>query len=166
MADIPVGNQGIRYASGSIGRVVVGRFAPGTELLGGIARLVEQAGITGGVILGGAASLESVRLRNVQTPPVSWPITDANRVYLDLEGPLEMLSIAGNISRREDGGLHLHAHVVVSTGAGTPGACYGGHLVEGARVLSTAEVAIAEVTGVSLMRRMDPETRTLELYPE
>lgn len=160
------GTASIRYAAGALGRVVVGRFAPGTELLDGLARLVEGAGIRSGVILGGAASLESARLRNVRSRPAEWPITDANRVYLDLDGPLELLSIAGNISRRDDGGLHLHAHVVVSAGGDRPGACYGGHLVEGARVLSTAEIVVAEVVGVDLLRHVDPETRVVELYPE
>jgi predicted DNA-binding protein with PD1-like motif len=95
----------------------------------------------------------------------AWPITDANRVFVDLTGPLELLSISGNISRREDGAAHLHIHVTVSTGGPVPAACYGGHLVS-AEVYSTAELAIAALDGIRLARRHDPETKTLELYPE
>jgi uncharacterized protein len=156
----------IRSAQGTLARVVVARFAPGTELLQGLARLMEAEDISSAIILGGAASLVSARLRNVQAYPAAWPITDHNRVYIDLSGPLELLSISGNASRRPDGQAHIHAHVVVSTGGPQAAACYGGHLVEGARVLSTAEIAIGVLGGMRLWRRDDPETRTLELYPE
>jgi len=157
----------VLMAAGTIGRVVIARLVPGTELLAGLRQVFESYEIHSGLILGGAASLVSARLRNVQTSPAEWPITDANRVFLDLPGPLELLSIAGNGSRRPDGSLHLHAHVVVSTGtADAPGRCYGGHLVEGAVILSTGEVAVAELQGVQLARRQDPLTKTLELVPE
>lgn len=154
-------------AAGTIGKVVIARLVPGTELLAGLRQVFDTQGIESGLILGGAASLVSASLRNVQTSPAEWPITDANRVFLDLPGPLELLSISGNGSRRPDGSLHLHAHVVVSTGtADGPGRCYGGHLVEGAVILSTGEVAVAALQGVRLARRQDPLTKTLELVPE
>jgi uncharacterized protein len=156
----------MRYASGGLGRVLVGRMGPGTELLAGLTEMVEREGLHYAVILGGAASLRGARLRNVRLWPETWPIQDAHRIFIDLPGPLELLSISGNVSRRPDDTIHLHAHAVVSTGGPVPGQAFGGHLVEGAVVLSTAEVAIAEITGMSLARRMDPETRTLELYPE
>ncbi|MDP2871150.1 MAG: DNA-binding protein [Bacillota bacterium] len=156
----------LRWASGGLGRVLVARMGPGVELLRGLTELVEREGLRYAVILGGAASLRQVRLRNVRVTPETWPIRDTHRVFVDLPGPLELLSISGNVSRRPDGSIHLHAHVVVSTGGQQPGLAYGGHLVEGAVVLSTAEIAVAEITGIALSRRMDGETRTLELFPE
>ncbi len=155
----------VRMAAGSLGRIVVARFAPGTELLAGLTQMFEEQGFEYGLILGGAASLISARLRNVDRLPQQWPITDADRVFVDLPGPLELLSVSGNGSRREDGHLHLHLHVVVSTGGADPARCYGGHLVEGAKVLSTAEIVIAEFAGARLLRRLDPQTKTLELVP-
>lgn len=155
----------IRAAQGTLNRVVVARLAPGVELLSALGELVTAYEINHGLILGGAASLRMVRLRNVRAFPPAWPLTDEQRVYLDLPGPLELLSITGNISRRADGAAHIHAHVVVSTGAENPAACYGGHLVEGATILSTGEIALAALDGCTLARLPDPETKTLELYP-
>lgn len=155
-----------RYAAGAFGRIIVARMGPGTEISEAITSLVERENVRYAVILGGAASLRGVRLRNVRVEPETWPIQDKDRVFIEIPGPLELLSISGNVSRRPDGTAHLHAHVVVSTGGPVPGQTFGGHLVEGAKVLSTAEIAIAEVEGIALARRMDPETRTLELYPE
>lgn len=163
---MPVESTQVRYAVGALGRVIVARLSPGTELLSGITEMMEREGLRYAVILGGAASLRGVRLRNVRFEPEAWPIRDEHRVFIELPGPLELLSISGNVSRRPDGAIHLHAHVVVSTGGPVPGQTFGGHLVEGAVVLSTAEISIAEIEGIALARRMDPETRTLELYPE
>lgn len=163
---MPQSAEEVRYASGGLGRVIVARMAPGTELSAGLTALVQREGLLCAVILGGAASLRGVRLRNVRVFPVAWPIQDEHRVFVELPGPLELLSISGNISRRPDGGVHLHAHVTVSTGGPVPGQTYGGHLVEGAVVLSTAEIALVEITGMALNRRMDGETLTLELFPE
>jgi predicted DNA-binding protein with PD1-like motif len=92
-------------------------------------------------------------------------LTDEQRVYLNLTGPVELLSLTGNISRRDDGAIHIHAHVVVSTGSEQAAMCYGGHLVEGAVIFSTGEIALAELTGMDLRRSWDDETKTLELYP-
>lgn len=159
------GISGIRSAAGGLGKVVVARLAPGTELLFALESLIAEHGIRYGLILGGAASLRSARLRNVTAFPPAWPLTDEQRVYLELPGPLELLSLTGNISRRDDGQIHIHAHVVVSTGSGQAAACYGGHLVEGAVVFSTGEIALAELAGIKLSRSWDGETKTLELYP-
>jgi hypothetical protein len=165
MATVKGGGGGIRSAAGSLGKVVVARLAPGTELLAALEALIDEHNIRYGLILGGAASLRAATLRNVTAFPPAWPLTDAQRVYLELPGPLELLSITGNISRREGDTTHIHAHVVVSTGAGQAAACYGGHLVEGAIVFSTGEIALGELSGIQLARNWDEETKTLELYP-
>lgn len=155
----------IRLASGRLGKVVVARLAPGCELIESIKEICEREGIRHGIILGGAASLRRAALRNVRTFPDKWPLTDQNRIFTRLEGPLEMLSISGNISRKEDGEIWVHAHVAIATG--TPDSlAFGGHLVEGAYILSTGEISIAELEGVDLTRMRDPETLGLELYPK
>lgn len=153
----------IKSAEGTLGRVVVLRLSPGKDLIQSILEQARASGFRSALILGGAAALKGATLRNVKSFPDQFPITDDNRMYTRLEGPLELLSISGNISTRLDGTLHIHAHVAVSLGNAS---AFGGHLVEGAIVLSTAEIAIAEVAGVDLKRVHDEETKTLELRPE
>jgi predicted DNA-binding protein with PD1-like motif len=155
-------------AVGGIKKVVVFRLAPGNDLLKSIAAQAEQNGIRYGLILGGAASLRHVVLRNVANYPDAFPITDKNRSYTHMEGPMELLGISGNISQLPDGKMQVHAHVTVSTSTpGSPeGAAFGGHLVDGAIIFSTGEIAIAELTGVSMNRVWSDETKTMELKPE
>ncbi len=158
------GKPKITSAVGKLGRVVVSRLGPGTDVLAALEEIVRREGIEYGVILGGAASLREVVLRNPRGYPPEFPITDQYRIFTALAGPLELLSLSGNISRKPDGTPVVHGHITISTG--TPEAlAFGGHLVRGAIVYSTGEVVVAEITGVRLLRRLDEETRGWELHP-
>jgi hypothetical protein len=75
---------------------------------------------------------------------------------------MELLAISGNISTR-DGHVHLHCHIVVSSGE-EDGRAYGGHLLKGTEIFSTGEIVIAEITGCRMIRLEDPETKAQELY--
>lgn len=46
------------------------------------------------------------------------------------------------------------------------GLAYGGHLTEGTIIMSLAEIAVAEITGLSMVRRLDPESKAPEIYFE
>lgn len=153
----------INKASGKIERIIVMRIAPGCELLSSIREVAEEEKIKSGIIIGGAASLRNVSLRNPRGFIKKFPITDENRIFTRLEGPLELLSISGNIAHQEEK-LVVHAHVVVSTGC-PESITYGGHLVGGAVVYTTGELTIAEVEGIDLRRVVNEETQNPELIP-
>ncbi|MDP2856599.1 MAG: DNA-binding protein [Bacillota bacterium] len=150
-------------AQGNIGRVLVFRLPPGLDLMDAIRKQVEAAGFKSAVVLGGAASLRRAVLRNVKSSPKEWPITDENRHYTTVEGPLELLALSGNLARNADRSFMVHLHATVS---GADGAVHGGHVVKGAIILSTGEIAVAELTGMVLTRSFNDETKTYELKPE
>ena len=113
--------------------------------------------------MGGAASLTRARLRNVRRYPDRFPITDEVRVFSSFDGPLELLSLSGNISQTEEGNAYIHCHAAVS--AGQPdAAAYGGHLLPETTIFSTAELSLVEVLGCDILRLDDPETHVGELY--
>ena len=157
-------DERITMASGRLGRIVVIRLAPGSDLLQSIEEAAYKERITSGLILGGAASLTRVLLRNPRGYPKAFPITNEVRIFTSLEGPLELLSISGNISLKEDGQTVVHAHVTVSSGC-PESIAYGGHLVAGAVIYSTGELVLAETKGVKLRRVFNEETKTHELAP-
>jgi predicted DNA-binding protein with PD1-like motif len=154
----------ITLASGRLGKIVVIRLAPGSDLLQSITEVVYKEGITSGLILSGVGSLRRIVLRNVRSYPKAFPITDEARIFTSLEGPLELLSISGNISLREDGQTVVHAHVTVSSGC-PESIAYGGHLVAGAIIYTTGELVLAETEGVELQRIFNEATKTYELAP-
>jgi len=69
---------------------------------------------------------------------------------LDVEGPVEIVSCVGNVSRR-DGGTAVHAHVCVSS---HDGSTRGGHLVGGCAIFA-CEVVLTELLGPPLERGFD-----------
>ena len=46
------------------------------------------------------------------------------------------------------------------------GRAYGGHLVEGTKVLLTLDAVIGEIEGVDMCRKMDPELEVPLLSPQ
>jgi predicted DNA-binding protein with PD1-like motif len=77
---------------------------------------------------------------------------------LVLERPLEIVSLSGTLS--VDG---PHLHMAVSDDAG---AVTGGHVLEGCRVRTTAELVLAFAEGVRFARAPDPATGYAELRVE
>jgi predicted DNA-binding protein with PD1-like motif len=72
---------------------------------------------------------------------------------IELGEQVEVLSLVGDITLKEDGGPQVHAHVVVGRRDGT---AHGGHLL-GALVWPTLEVIVTE-SPRHLRRRFDEET--------
>lgn len=154
----------IRTGKGSLGKVVAIRLGPGCDLMKSLEEIVKRENIPSGLILSGAGSLSQVTLRNTRFFPDEFPVMDRYRIYTPKKEPLELLSLSGNISRK-DGEIHFHCHITVSSGL-DDGRAYGGHLIEGCEIFSFCEVIIAEITGLEMERNIDPETGALELYFE
>jgi predicted DNA-binding protein with PD1-like motif len=152
-----------RYGIGRLGRVIVMRLGPDEDLLPTIVRIAEETGVKQGIVLGGAASLRQASLRNVRRYPDAFPITDEVRIFSNFDGPVELLSLSGNISRTKDGAAYIHCHAAISTGM-PDAAAYGGHVLPNTTVFSTAELSLVEVEGCDILRLHDPETVVPELY--
>ncbi|MEB3223936.1 MAG: PPC domain-containing DNA-binding protein [Candidatus Sericytochromatia bacterium] len=78
--------------------------------------------------------------------------------YSDWPGPLEIVSLTGTLAAE---GCHLH--VALADSAGTT---RGGHLGDGAIVLTTAEVVLVELVGLGFARVLDSCTGYRELTIE
>ena len=59
-----------------------------------------------------------------------------------VDDDLEVVSCMGNITSTHEGGLIVHAHMIV---ADQDGKCYGGHLMPGCEVSVTIELIITEI---------------------
>ncbi len=151
----------IDKAQGELGPVVALRLPPGADIYKTLEQVAESEGITSGLILSGLGSVKQVSLRNVRVFPEEFPIEDRHRVFTPKAEPMELLALTGNISHFTNR-IHIHAHVVLSSGVGG-GPVFGGHLVEGCIVFSTAEIVLCSIQGMPMLREMDPQTRTFEL---
>lgn len=77
-----------------------------------------------------------------------------------LAGDSEILSLSGTVGVDEAGRSHSHLHMAVSTAAG---AVFGGHVVPGCRVRTTAEVLLGLLPEWRFSREADPATGFPEL---
>jgi len=126
------------------GRRFLVRVPRDEELVAFIDRLINEQGIAQGFISGiGAVAEAVIGFYDQQTH-------DYREV--ELTGGLEIVSLLGNISRRE-GRCHAHLHVGLADHSGV---MYGGHL--GRAVVFLTELVIVEFTGRELERLPDEST--------
>ncbi|MCI8810015.1 MAG: DNA-binding protein [Oscillibacter sp.] len=143
----------LQMAEGRLGRVIAVRLRPGTDVLPGLEEACKRARINNGVIVSIIGSLSEVRFCD----PIEIAGKRAKYGYgdpLQLEGPIELTSASGIICHDDEGVTNLHVHVTLSDKDGN---AYGGHLVNGTKVLLTTDVVIAEIEGVVMGRKFDEE---------
>jgi predicted DNA-binding protein with PD1-like motif len=148
-------------ASGKISRVVAFRLTPGEDLLEGLMQVCEEHKLNNGLILSGIGSLRNVRVFN----PVPLPGKKVGFGYgepINLVGPIELISTSGMICKGEKGETLFHVHCNFSD---QNGGGWGGHLIEGNKVLITADFVIGEIEGINMGRRFDPEVELLIFHP-
>lgn len=145
-----------------LGRVLVVRLGPGEDMLPAMEQLIDDAGLSAGIILSGVASLHRATVRNIIRFPEEYPITPDDRRITTVPGPLEILATQGNFARTDAGRLITHCHIDFSVGV--PGAVtYGGHLVEDTIIATTCELYLAELVGADVRRAPDPVTKAQEI---
>lgn len=120
------------------------RLRPGVDLKRELAALATREQLRAGVVLTCVGSLTRVNLRH------------ADRAEgVAREGHFEILSLVGTLA---PGGVHLHLAV-----ADGDGVTFGGHLLDGCTVFTTAEVVVGELDALQFAREPDAATGFREL---
>ena len=127
------------------------RLKPGQFLKEEIEKMVVDRGIRAGVLLSIVGGIENAVLRMAGSMP-------GNNVIKTWDGPFEIVSGTGTIS---DEGCHIHVSL-----SDLEGQVIGGHLKDGCRVASTAEIVIGAFDDAYFHRRPDSETGYSELFIE
>lgn len=113
------------------------RLRPGQDLKHELDTFVQQNHVAAGTLITCVGSLTDVTLRLAnQDGPTTW------------QGHFEIVSLVGTLSTN---GSHVHLSVSDSTGR-----TIGGHLLEGCKVYTTAEVVIGVLPDVVFTREPDP----------
>lgn len=120
------------------------RLKPGEDLKKELFDWAVRNKIKAAIVLGAVGSLKPAKLRYAGRKKASV-----------LRGPLEICALSGTIS--PDG---LHLHLVVSD---KNGRTFGGHVLEGSLINTTAELVLGELPEFSFARRTDPATGFKEL---
>ena len=97
------------YKEYSQGRRFFLKILPGQSLKANIRNLVIQEKIKVAVILSAIGSIRNVRINGIKSG-AKLPITAARLTPHELEGPLELLGLSGNIVPGADGQPDCHLH--------------------------------------------------------
>lgn len=125
-------------------RATAVRLRPGDDLRARIEAVVRETGFKAAYVASVVGSVDGVALRLADQPQPTV-----------LPGHREIVSLVGTLG---PDGAHLHLAV-----ADANGAVVGGHLVEGTRVYTTAEVVLVELPGLRFERAVDDATGFKEL---
>lgn len=152
--------------SGFVKRIVVARLKVGIDLLEGLHEVVRRESIQKGVFIGAVGALQKAVFRNVKQLPKTFPVTDQDRLYLEINQPLELVSLTGHIAPKQNGEPNVHVHFSASTVQDDTVVTLGGHLTQGTMTSIKVAVAIAEVEGLSMSSEFCDHTRSEELVVE
>jgi uncharacterized protein len=121
------------------------RLTPGQDLKQEIQAFAAAQQMQAGFVLTCVGSLQTVRLRptNQQTA-------------LERQEKFEIVSLVGTIA--PDG---VHLHIALSDSLGNT---LGGHLLDGNKVYTTAEIVLGEAKNLRFSRKTDPQTTFKELH--
>jgi len=151
-------------SSGNFKRIVLARIPIGVDLLEAIYEVVRREKIQKGLFLMGIGALRKAVFRNLKVFPREYPVAPKDRIYFEVERPLEILSLTGYIVPRLNGEPHVHAHFSASAAMGDNIATYGGHLDKGTITFIKAAVAIGELEGVEMGKKWVEERKTEDLW--
>lgn len=145
-------------------RVVQFRARPGASLLSAIEEAAHVERIKAGVIVSGLGALKKAVFRNLRQFPNRFPVTDDDRLFLEVARPMELVSLTGWIAPRRDGETEIHAHFSASLVEDDTVVTLGGHLTHETLCGIKVVVAILEVAPEGIGAAMDADTRTLDLF--
>ncbi|MDX1905885.1 MAG: PPC domain-containing DNA-binding protein [Bacteroidia bacterium] len=113
------------------------RLRPGQDLKAELIRFTQENQLQAGIVLTCVGSLTEAGIRLANQ--------DSATRY---EGHFEIVSLTGTLA---PDGVHLHIAIADSTGR-----CIGGHLMDGCRIYTTAEIALGELGAYRFTREVDP----------
>ncbi len=148
---------------GRMARVVIGKLAMDIDLLEGIEELVKRERIQSGVILSGIGALKKATFRNLRILPPDLKVEKHHRLYLDLEQPMEIVSLTGWIATKEDGEPEIHAHFSASTVIDNQVVTLGGHLTPGTITSVKVVVVIGVIEDTDMKAGLDPRLNQIDV---
>jgi predicted DNA-binding protein with PD1-like motif len=161
MGSVPELLEGI--GRGRLNRIAMGKLKMDIDLLEGIQELAKKEGIRTGVILSGIGALKKATFRNLKVLPPDLKVERHHRLYLDLEQPMEIVSLTGWIATKENKDIEVHAHFSASTVMEDRVITMGGHLTPGTITSVKVVIVIGVVEETNIRAGLDPRLNQLDV---
>jgi uncharacterized protein len=129
----------LSYREVEQGRRFMIRILPGTKLVEELLQFARMVDLHHGAIVSAVGSVRNVEFSDIQAG-ARLPITEPRMPVHRVEGPLDLLGVAGNLVPNDTGKVDAHLHILAARSSGE---AIGGHLHE-AEVFATCEIVLAE----------------------
>jgi predicted DNA-binding protein with PD1-like motif len=144
-------------------RMVMGKLRMDIDLLEGIKELAKKEGIRTGVILSAVGALKKATFRNLKIFPSDLKVEKHHRLYLELEQPMEIVSLTGWMATKEDGEIEVHAHFSASTVMEDQVVTLGGHLISGVITSIKVVVVIGVIEDTNIKADLDHRINQIDI---
>jgi predicted DNA-binding protein with PD1-like motif len=148
---------------GRLGRIVMGKLGMEIDLLEGIREMVKKEKIQTGVILSAVGALKKATFRNLKILPPDLKVEKHHRFYLELEQPMEIVSLTGWMATKEDGEIEVHAHFSASTVMEDKIVTLGGHLIPGTLTSVKVVIVIGVIEDSNIKAALDPRINQIDV---
>jgi predicted DNA-binding protein with PD1-like motif len=148
---------------GRMDRIVMGKLKLDIDLLEGIQELAKKERVQTGIILSAVGALKKATFRNLKVLPPDLKVEKHHRLYLELEQPMEIVSLTGWMATGEDGETEVHAHLSASTVVRDQVATLGGHLTSGVITSVKVVVVIGVIEDSNIRAGLDPRTNQVDV---
>lgn len=151
--------KGFWYKEYTQGRRFIVKILPGESLVNCIKQFILKENIHYAVILSAIGSVKNVKLNDIKSG-AKLPITSARLIPHEIEGPLELLGLTGNIVPSATDDLDCHLHIMASKSTGD---VVGGHLQD-AEVFATCEIVLTELVVEGIERHLSKSGGTPTIF--
>ena len=148
---------------GRMDRIIMGKLKMDIDLLEGIQELAKKEGVRTGVILSGVGALRKATFRNLKILPPDLKVENHHRLYLEMEQPMEIVSLTGWMATKEDGDLEVHAHFSASTVMENKVVTLGGHLIPGVITSVKVVVVIGVIEETNIRAGLDSRINQIDV---
>jgi predicted DNA-binding protein with PD1-like motif len=148
---------------GRMDRIIMAKLKMDIDLLEGIQELAKKEGVRTGVILSGVGALRKATFRNLKILPPDLKVEKHHRLYLEMEQPMEIVSLTGWMATKEDGDLEVHAHFSASTVMEDKVVTLGGHLIPGVITSVKVVVVIGVIEETNIRAGLDSRINQMDV---
>ena len=148
---------------GRLGRIVMGKLGMEIDLLEGIREMVKKEKIQTGIFLSAVGALKKAVFRNLKILPSNLKVEDRHRLYLELEQPLEIVSLTGWMATKDDGEIEIHTHFSASTVMEDKIVTLGGHLTPGTITSVKVVIVIGVIENSNIKAALDPRINQIDV---
>lgn len=149
--------------TGKIECIVMGKLKIGVDLLEGIQEIAKAEKIKTGIILTGIGALQKAVFRNAKVIPADYKMKDEYRVFVEIDRPLELVSLNGWLATTAENELNVHAHFVTTTVIDGEMVTLGGHLIPGTITSIKNVVVIGVIADTNITAALDSKLDQIDV---